>query len=526
MAINLAILAAAAVSLIAFSILVPSLMAKRSEPEPLITQQLETEDRVVFDRAVNSGVLLPNQTLQKTIGIESAGILEGQFTVHVKGPLKIEYWLKSPTEQAVFSQTFSSVSIGIDGTDVLGILLGNSPDILHKSGRLAFVNRAGASDVEKLDLRDSIVLAERGGMGKDAMFIEKMRNVAAKGAKVLVIYNDRPGIFFGALTKESIYEADIPVVAITKEDGLLLRKLAESNVMVKFAYNYVDADLKIPAHGLNTLLPESGNYTVWFHNNGPSKADVTFEYSMDAYDSDVWDKVSSKDMVVVANDFTYSAYGGKDHKQSFSEYYRTGNTASLTVPFEVDYSARNFIYQRSSWSAGITPLNTVVIGDTDLHRGYLSSEKPDAVILTHQEYVTGEEYNALKEYVKGGGTLILLSGNSLYAEIAYDNYTNTITLVGGHGYEPGRLLNQGVKEGFDRSWLGSRYCGQDLDAVFINYRADCMTSGSEVLHDWGDEIFAYRTKYGNGTIYNMGIFTLMHMEDEIVQGLLKNMIAN
>ncbi len=58
----------------------------------------------------------------------------------------------------------------------------------------------------------------------------------------------------------------------------------------------------------------------------------------------------------------------------------------------------------------------------------------DVIILGHQEYVTQEEYNSLKEFVSDGGTIILLDGNVFYAQVKYNSSTNLITLVKGHGW--------------------------------------------------------------------------------------------
>ena len=48
--------------------------------------------------------------------------------------------------------------------------------------------------------------------------------------------------------------------------------------------------------------------------------------------------------------------------------------------------------------------------------------------------MTQKEYDNLKHFVENGGTLILLDGNVFYAQVSYDKYHHTITLVKGHGW--------------------------------------------------------------------------------------------
>ena len=43
------------------------------------------------------------------------------------------------------------------------------------------------------------------------------------------------------------------------------------------------------------------------------------------------------------------------------------------------------------------------------------SNKYDILIIGHQEYVTQQEYDNLKQFVAGGGTMIVLDGNIFYA---------------------------------------------------------------------------------------------------------------
>ncbi len=71
-----------------------------------------------------------------------------------------------------------------------------------------------------------------------------------------------------------------------------------------------------------------------------------------------------------------------------------------------------------------TPLpnsDTHVLTDADVDVGSIffvnGTNKYDILILGHQEYVTQQEYDNLKRFVANGGTMILMDGNVLYAQV-------------------------------------------------------------------------------------------------------------
>jgi hypothetical protein len=67
--------------------------------------------------------------------------------------------------------------------------------------------------------------------------------------------------------------------------------------------------------------------------------------------------------------------------------------------------------------------NITVLTDADVDNGSIFENRGgdrgvdinnnayDVVILGHQEYVTQQEYNYLKDFVSNGGTMFLLDGN-------------------------------------------------------------------------------------------------------------------
>ena len=104
-------------------------------------------------------------------------------------------------------------------------------------GKLVYANFAREKDVDGIDLKGSIVLAERGGEliqvdGKEQMeliyFSEKEYNVAKSGAAALIVYNNMHGIFYGKLIHEGAsptYKPSIPVVSLSREQGLLIKEI-------------------------------------------------------------------------------------------------------------------------------------------------------------------------------------------------------------------------------------------------------------------------------------------------------------
>jgi minor extracellular serine protease Vpr len=131
-------------------------------------------------------------------------------------------------------------------------------------GELVFVKYARKKDVENLDLRGKIALAERGGeFGELVYFAEKEANVAKKGAIGLIVYNNMRGVFFGTLTGPGLpgylspphYKPSIPTVSMSREDGLKLRRLIE--------HEKITVRLKV------MVYPD---YVAQFSSRGPSSS--------------------------------------------------------------------------------------------------------------------------------------------------------------------------------------------------------------------------------------------------------------
>lgn len=89
------------------------------------------------------------------------------------------------------------------------------------------------SDLVNVNTKNKILLIERGSEVKDELvyFSQKEKNSARAGAKAVIIYNNEPGIFLGDLKNKlegPEYQPQIPVVSISKEDGLGIRAMLEN----------------------------------------------------------------------------------------------------------------------------------------------------------------------------------------------------------------------------------------------------------------------------------------------------------
>ena len=118
------------------------------------------------------------------------------------------------------------------------------------------------------------------------------------------------------------------------------------------------------------------------------------------------------------------------------------------------------------------PSNKIfTIGDLDVHNNKLYDRSGEKLYSTlcffHSEYVTKQEYINVINYIALGGNVILLNGNSFYSEITYDNVSNSIQLLNGHGYEfDGKIaipsynwrFNSVLMDNLNFNYIGSRFC--------------------------------------------------------------------
>jgi len=97
------------------------------------------------------------------------------------------------------------------------------------SGKIIFGGYGKAEELGMLDVEDAILIVERGSNAEGELlyFSIKEKNAADAGAKALIIYNNKPGIFLGELIHEfmeSGYTPQIPVVSMDREEGLEIKE--------------------------------------------------------------------------------------------------------------------------------------------------------------------------------------------------------------------------------------------------------------------------------------------------------------
>jgi hypothetical protein len=110
--------------------------------------------------------------------------------------------------------------------------------------------------------------------------------------------------------------------------------------------------------------------------------------------------------------------------------------------------------------------------DEDVHDGHIFSFNKntnayDILLLFHNEYVTQQEYDNLKQFVKNGGTLVFIDSNVFYAEVQYDRSNHTLTLIEGHGwkFDGRKSATRSVPERWyneTKQWVGGNFLANDI----------------------------------------------------------------
>jgi hypothetical protein len=148
----------------------------------------------------------------------------------------------------------------------------------------------------------------------------------------------------------------------------------------------------------------------------------------------------------------------------------TETTDSSPSAFTMSYLSKNI--------KSLIPKSKIdMLTDADVDTGNIfttknKSNKYDILVIGHQEYVTHQEYNNLRHFVRSGGTMIILDGNIFYAEVKYDRNTQTVTLVKGHGWAfNGISAWKSVSERWKEEtseWVGSNYLCYSCSIIFDN----------------------------------------------------------
>ena len=135
------------------------------------------------------------------------------------------------TVGATYNNLTSSLvaTLEVDGKPYTVIPMVGSPKLEPISEKIVFGGYGKIVDLEKIDVKNSILIVERGSdvEGELLYFSVKEGNAANAGAKALIVYNNEPGIFLGELIHEFIqpeYKPQIPVVSIDREEGLKIKE--------------------------------------------------------------------------------------------------------------------------------------------------------------------------------------------------------------------------------------------------------------------------------------------------------------
>ena len=151
--------------------------------------------------------------------------------------------------------------------------------------KIIFAGYGKIEDFQELDVKDAIVIVERGSdvEGELLYFSIKEKNAANAGAKAVIVYNNSPGIFLGELIHEFIetgYTPRIPVVSIDRDEGIEIIEsiTGENQGVLQLFYNpdfvahfssrgpvspfYIKPEIVAPGAYINTTQNNAGyNFT-------------------------------------------------------------------------------------------------------------------------------------------------------------------------------------------------------------------------------------------------------------------------
>jgi len=152
------------------------------------------------------------------------------------------------------------------------------------TSQIIFGKYGKVDDLLGNNFEGSILLIQRGSdiEGEIVYFSDKEKNAADVGAKAVIVYNNEPGIFFGELIHEYVnegYEPTIPALSVSRDDGLIIREILQSNTkgtldvfyhpdfVAYFSSRgpvspfYIKPDLVAPGAFINTT-DINGNYKI------------------------------------------------------------------------------------------------------------------------------------------------------------------------------------------------------------------------------------------------------------------------
>ena len=152
------------------------------------------------------------------------------------------------------------------------------------TSQIIFGKYGRVHDLLENNFEGSILLIERGSDIENEIvyFSDKEKNAADVGAKAIIVYNNKPGIFFGELIHEYVdegYNPTIPALSLSREDGLVIKEILQSDTkgVLDVFYHpdfvayfssrgpvspfYIKPDLVAPGAFINTT-DTNGNYKI------------------------------------------------------------------------------------------------------------------------------------------------------------------------------------------------------------------------------------------------------------------------
>jgi len=178
-----------------------------------------------IDEAVNNAI---NQGIVVVAAAGNSGPDKSTIGSPARNPNTITV---GATYNNLDSSMVSTLEVGETQFQVLP-MLGTDTISEPISADIVFAKYSRENDFDGIDVKDKIVLAERGGESDEIVFFSDKEIFASEnGAKGLIVYNNKPGIFFGELIHEYVsedYYPSIPTVSMTREEGLELKKILES----------------------------------------------------------------------------------------------------------------------------------------------------------------------------------------------------------------------------------------------------------------------------------------------------------
>ena len=230
-----------------------------------------------------------NQALQEKIFVVTAAGNDGPGAETIGSPGRN---FGSVTVGATYNNLTSSLiaTLEVDGTSYIAIpMVGTTKADKPITGNIVQAGYGKITDTEHLQLEgtDTILIVQRGSDVADELlyFSIKEENAYNAGAKALIVYNDKPGIFLGELVHEFVregYMPHIPVVSIDGEDGLDIIRAINNNgdneATMNLFYNpdfvvhfssrgpvspfYIKPDIVAPGAYINTTQSGGGyNFT-------------------------------------------------------------------------------------------------------------------------------------------------------------------------------------------------------------------------------------------------------------------------